>query len=440
MDTEFSVKLRMEQLPKSKLTVFLFVFFLVFLVCAMIAFVLSPPIIKSHAMDIYKCDSVVTEMCYSNTTTHEVWSGVIPGAGRLNQLLYMTATPYAKDDIEFNMTMEILVTHQSKILADNLKQKLITCKSGKCNTIVIFYLPYLEFSEYRVIIRHKSRILSDMVEINVSFIDALYSKYQLGTKYGFFGLSVIGLAQFVVYSCKIPLSMWSFEAKMVLLIGPSLIVFNEPLLWASIYLMNPFWSAISVFCNAQFIAVLLVFWILGLQQYRSTRYIVCYLVFEILLISLLFVLIFTAYLYVHDKLRFDPTYDWQHDLSYKYKEIFVGILVVALVIMAWILYLALRALKNVRKATARKRYMMILNVIFIGFGFIGIALGAFQPIPKYSSLLLIFESGFNLYVILLEVMYSPTQNSILDYQRDKKIEYTLMKFQSEDSVELAGID
>ena len=119
----------------------------------------------------------------------------------------MTATPVSANDLEFNMTMEILVMHKLVIIADNIKKGSISCKKGVCNTIVIFYLPYLEYNDYEVIIRHKSRILADSVEINLSYIESVYSLYQLFTKYGFFGLSVVAFIQFLVFSLKIPFSL-----------------------------------------------------------------------------------------------------------------------------------------------------------------------------------------------------------------------------------------
>ena len=82
--------------------------------------------------------------------------------------------------------------------------------------------------------------------------------------------------------------------------------------------------------------------------------------------------------------------------------------------------------------------MKLLSILIIGFSFAGIGIGAFQPIPKYSAILLIFESGLNLYVILLELMYSPTSNSILEYESNKRIDYTLvMSSESDSQIELS---
>ena len=155
------------------------------------------------------------------------------------------------------------------------------------------------------------------------------------------------------------------------------------------------------------------------------------------MVIVLWALLFNGYLYVHEKLRFNPTHDIQHDLSNKYKEIFLGIFILKSLILLRIAYLECTSLKNIWKLSIREQHMKSLNILVISFGFSGIIIGAFQPVPTYSSLLLIFEAGINLYVILLEIMYSPTSGSILEYENNKKIAYTLvMSHESEDHIEL----
>ena len=198
-----------------------------------------------------------------------------------------------------------------------------------------------------------------------------------------------------------------------------MVIFNEPLLVLVIFLMNPVWSAISVFSNAQFIMAMLIFWSLDLYYYRKSRINACFLIVEIIAIIVLFVLIFNAYLYVHQQLRYDPTYEWQTDLNTKYKEIFISIILVVSLIMMWIVYLAGKALSQIIKLGNREKMMKILNSIMVALGFFGLIVGAFQPIPEYSSLLLIFVSAFNFYIVLLQIMYSPTSSSLTDYFREK---------------------
>lgn len=432
MDNEYSIKLRMEKISRSRLFMMNCFFFLAFIVCIVLGCTIAPPIINSNEVLIHKCDKVHNDHCYSNITTHEVWQGKIPHVNHLNQILYMTATPTSSTPMHFNMSMQILVLHKDKVLVNNERNSSIVCTETKCNTLAIFYLPYLDYKEYDVIIKHRARVMSDGVEISLSYVNSMYTKYQLITKYCFFILSLVSFVQYLVFSLKVPLKMWSFEAKALLPLGASLIIFNEPLLFAAIYFMSPLWSSISVFCNTQFLAGLLIFWLVDLQHYRKFSYNIFFLIFGIILVAILFVLIFNGYLYVHEKFRFDPTYDWQHDLNHKYYEIFMGIIILAGVLLLWILFLCCRALRQIYLLSAREVVMKKFNILVILFCFLGIGIGAFQPIPQNSSLLLIFVSGMNFYVILLQFMYSPTSSSILEYVNDKNVEYSLVKSHEND--------
>ena len=72
MDTEYSVKLRMEKFSKSKNFLTLCGFFSLFSVCVLVALLFTPGIIIKHSVDIYKCEKHEHEYCYSNKTIHEV--------------------------------------------------------------------------------------------------------------------------------------------------------------------------------------------------------------------------------------------------------------------------------------------------------------------------------------------------------------------------------
>ena len=119
----------------------------------------------------------------------------------------MTATPTSNEHVTFNMSMNILVSHEHLIITEKSKNVLITCYKGVCSTVVIFYLPYLDYTSYNVIITHKEPILADMVELSLSCIDSNFTKYQLITKYTFLLISIIGYIQFIIFSRKIPFKL-----------------------------------------------------------------------------------------------------------------------------------------------------------------------------------------------------------------------------------------
>ena len=101
------------------------------------------------------------------------------------------------------MSMDILVTHSHIIIADNKKEAIVKCSKGKCDTISIFYIPYLDYESYNILIIHKAPILADEVELSLSCIDPNFSKYQLITKYVFFILALVSYTQFIISSRRI---------------------------------------------------------------------------------------------------------------------------------------------------------------------------------------------------------------------------------------------
>jgi hypothetical protein len=391
---------------------------------------------REISVSIFKCSSTQHKDCYSTAEVHEVWQALIPSTSRLNQFLYMSVTPHSKKNLDFNLTMEIEVMHENQVLQKRKKHKHVYCHQGTCDSVPIFYIPYIEYKSYSVTIKHKSPILSDNVEIDLLHVSESFTKYQVIIKYIYFALSTFSFIQFLILSWKIPKNLWSFEAKLLVPLSISLIIFNEPLLLATIYFMSPFWSALSVFSNTQFLAVLLFFWFFQLHHFREGQFKVVFIVVESIAISILFMLSFLVYLYLHQELRNNPTYDWQNDLNDRYKEVFIGIIVVCAVIATWMIVLAVMAAAQIRKLSYRERILKVLSLVMIGFAFCGVFIGAFQPIPRNSTFFLVFLTGFNLYVVNLQFLYSPTRGSLLEYQTEKNIEYSLIKSHEEDFIEM----
>ena len=436
MESEFSIKLRLEKLSRSQLFVWSCLFILVFTISTILSSFIAPSIMSDISVSVFKCSATNHRDCYSTTEVHEVWQAIIPKTSRLSQFLYMSVTPRSKKSIDFNLTMEIEVLHDNQILQKRTKHKHVYCHKGTCDSIQIFYIPYVEYKSYTVTIKHKSPILSDSVKIDLLHVSEEFSKYQIIIKYTYFTISVFSFIQYLLLSLKIPHHLWGFESKILLPLGVSLVIFNEPLLLATIYYMSPLWSAVSVFSNSQFLAILLFFWFFQLHHFRDSKFNKVFIIIETLAIATLFCLSFYVYLYLHQELRNNPAYDWQNDLSERYKEVFIGIITICSILLAWIVALAVSAAAQIRKLSYRERIIKVLSLVMLGFTFCGVFIGAFQPLPRNSSFFLVYLSGFNLYVISLQFLYSPTRQSLLEYETEKNIEYSLIKSHEEDFIEM----
>src|SRR5574343_1583569 len=130
MESEFSIKLRLEKLSRSQLFVWSCLFVLIFLTSTILSSLIAPSIMSDISVSVFKCSATNHRDCYSTTEVHEVWQAIIPSTSRLSQFLYMSVTPKSKKSIDFNMTMEIEVLHGNQIIQKVSKHKHVFCHKG----------------------------------------------------------------------------------------------------------------------------------------------------------------------------------------------------------------------------------------------------------------------------------------------------------------------
>ena len=423
MDSKISIKLQLYKLSKSQILLgsSLFVFLLIIL--TILSHFIVSSIISDISVSVFKCSATKDHNCYYTSEVHEVWEATIPSTSRLSQFLYMSITPRSKQSIEFNLDMEIEVLHNDRIVQKRTKHQNVVCHGGKtCDAVQIFYMPYVEFKSYTVKIKHKSPILSDSMYIHLLKISEEFSKYQIILKYIYFSISLVSFIRFLKQTLKIPYNLWTYESKALIPLGISLIIFNEPLILATIYYMNPFWSAVSVFSNSQFMAVILLFWFMQLHHYNDSKFKKSFIIIETSAIAALLSLCFFFNLHLHKQLKKNPTYDWQNDLSESYKRVFIIIIVISLILFTWMAALVVSIATKIRTLSYREKIIKVLSLFMVGFTFCGIFIGAFQPLPRNSSFLFFFLSGFNLYVTAMQFLYSPTRKSLYEFQTKKNFE------------------
>lgn len=436
MDSKLSIKLQLDRLSRPQILIGSGLFVFLFTISTILSDFIAPSIIRDISVSVYKCSATNHKDCYLVTEVHEVWEASIPSTSRLSQFLYMSVTPKSKKSIEFDLNMDIEVLHGDKVVQKRKKHKQVSCHKGTCDSVQIFYMPYVEFKSYTVRIKHKSPILSDSIDIDLLQISEEFSKYQIVIKYIYFSISVVIFIQFLKQTLKIPFHLWTFESKTLIPLGISLIIFNEPLILATIYFMNPFWSSVSVFCNSQFMAVLLFTWFVQLHHYHDSKYKKVFIIAEILTITILFSLTFYFNLYLHKELRNNLKYDWKSDLNETYKNVFIGIIVISLILFASIIILVVSVANQIRKLSFREKMIKILTLFMVGFTFCGVFIGAFQPLPRNSSFLLVFLSGFNLYVVALQFLYSPTRQSLHECRTEKNFDYSCDKTNESELIEM----
>ncbi|CAG9317725.1 unnamed protein product [Blepharisma stoltei] len=429
MEPEDFIKLRLEYLSKKKLILHISLFLCVFLGCA-IASTSTPQMIYYSSVIVDDCEPGNNDPnCFNYTGNVQTWSGVISGVSTYNQVLFLTATPETKENVEFDLDLRVILKGKNwkksaqYPVIDSRSVKTIDCLQGECNSLMIFYEPYLNYKIYNVSIEVYSPIAAEDIKFDLGYISPKFTRFQLMIKSWFLAFSLSSLVYFLLQTSKIPSYLWNFDAKMVAILGLSLVLFNEPLLLFSIDYPHHIWSFISVFCATQFVGCLLYFWMAEFQSYKQFKNQWIYFIAEAILVGAFFILLFIVYCYVHLQLKYDPSYDWQNDFKTSYRNAFIAAIAFLSIIGIWILYLCIRAIPAIRKFTARKRFIIKLNFCMMVISFFGVGIGAFQSIPRNGELMLVYVAALNLYVVLLEWLYTPERRSIEEFNKTQEYDY-----------------
>jgi uncharacterized membrane protein YozB (DUF420 family) len=198
----------------------------------------------------------------------------------------------------------------------------------------------------------------------------------------------------------------------------SLVLFNEPLLALSLQRLTTGWSGVSVFCNSQFAAFLLMFWFLILHDDFSWKKWLFSVIFEGTFVFIFFILTCFTYMFTTVELKFDPTFSWNDQFPDWIKRVFIAALVILVILAIWMVVLVVYSILKFRARLLRDKVLSCTVYGMIIASFLLIGLGAFQPLPRSGAVLLVSLSLFNLYFITLAWMFSPNRMDYLSFELD----------------------
>lgn len=416
MDSGHYVKTRAEISKRSVILVMYLTGLLTLIVCITVASTVSPPLTDENKFFFKNCLATSSIICLAKSAPITLSISMTP----YNQVLYLdtyfTSNKLIETDVTYNFTLTSTSEAETKNVLKETQTKSLSCENSQCKLIELFYLPYVKNSVYKFSIQFNNVNDIDSLQLRFTYIHEKFTAFLLGVKYFFLAISIVSQSVFIYYSVKVPLRLWTPQTRIVGIMGISLIVFNEPLLAATIKELTPEWSAISVFCNIQFIACILMYWIITLQQNINLPFKKIFLGVEISILLLIFSLMFVVYMYVTILFKYDPGYDWKNDFGKTEQSVFITAIVFLVVIAVWLVVLVIWNNIWPKKQNISNT---ILSTVMIGLCFIALGLGAFQPFPKASGLLLGFVALFNIYFILLQWLFTPSYSSYLEFLSSK---------------------
>jgi Wnt-binding factor required for Wnt secretion len=419
MIQEKVVKLRLEHETSQKIFKVVCLAVVCFVCCGCVALYQSPRIVNTYSLMISKCSAASTTLCY-NQETSEIYLLDIE-VQKSNQFVYLQIEFESNDRIQSSLVLKFTVTgrlgQSTHQLVETNQNVSISCENSNCDTVTLFYIPYISYTTYLVDLQIVGVIPTDSIEFSLKCMNQNFIYFLLSVKYIFLMASIISYAYFVLAIKAIPYRYWSYQTKLVGIISISLIIFNEPLLYFNISFPGPEWSSVSVFCNVQFMAFLIIYWLGSLQQFTRFKYKKLAITIESVFIVILFTLVFLAYLYANVNLKYDPVYDWRSEFNETNKNIFIGVLVFTGLFILWIGVLTVWSFANFLTSDFREKIFKGSNTCMMVFTFVGIYFGSFQPIPSTATLFLISVGLFNIYFIMLQWLYTPSLPSYLEYKQ-----------------------
>ena len=443
MENEESVKIRLESLPRRQLFIHSGVFAVAFFVMFSVA-MLAPDLFYEQITEVEVCDSYnYEETCFVQVKDNLYWSASIKKVSKYNQVLFMMGEPKTTRDIEFELELLVKLEgfesqdQQGKLITEDRETHQIKCEEGNCNKVLIFYEPFIEYENYLVKVEVISGLETESVVMELGYVNSDFTTYQMGAWYSFFGLSVLSMTFYIWQLKRAPIDTWSFESICIAALGGSLILFNHPLFAVSIVYPSSVLSAITAFCITQFLGAVLYFWIIVFQNMRNFPLKRLVYAVEAVVVLVFFFLIFSLYCYLHIELRNNPTYNPQEDLSSQLTSVYIALMVFLGAIGLWLLFLCWWSFPAMKTLTMRKHCVVVVNIIMIVMTFIGIAVGTFQPMPRDGALMLVYLSMCNLYVIMLQWFYAPTYSTVEEFNRQRNLEYDILKMHSEEDAELS---
>lgn len=395
---------------------------LAFIVTLIVACLVSPDVIGSSSLKFIECSSSQVSNCIDK---NQVISTFILSISleKYNQILYLESEFESKERINENLDYKLVLYSKSdneKNIETKKNETLnIDCNDGVCKTQMIFYIPYIDYDTYIVKVTLYGRIPVDSIKFSIKFITKEFTTFFLGTKYFFLACSVVALVFFVYSLIRVKFHHWPRQSKIIGLMLISLFIFNEPFLALTLNKLEAEWSGVSVFCNCQFAALLILFWFLILQDnLPSTKWIIAVTV-ESIFIFVFFILICVFYMFTTVQLKYDPTFSWSEDLPTMQRSVFIAALAFLVIFAIWMTVLIVYSIMRYWSKLWRDRILTITVYMMIIVTFILIGVGAFQPLPRSGTILLVSVSLFNIYFITLSWLFSPNRMSYLEFSLDQ---------------------
>lgn len=366
---------------------YFFAFFFAFLV----VFCLSPEVVKTYSTKMLKCEGNYEKNCFLDRTG-EVWRAVVPFVNELNQALFVKTVFFESHHFEFKAEVEL--KHRAQRLDFRNVSKAIKCFENVCEVTGLMHIPYIWYKSYVVEIRSFTPLVSNVVEIQLQFINAQYSVYVILVSICLIGIELILLRLYLEEG-------ESSQAVYVCFISVSLISFNVGVLIQFLLPFEGFWAYLAGILKIQIFFIVLLLFFIKVHWNINTKYKYSHVLIES------FGLILYCWLRLEVSLMLSGQYNYleifKEDLN-ENKELVEKHLILSRLtklIFVWVLVLSFLLTKDPGNSEGKKIFTY-LDLALQFFTLLCTHLGLLSPSSPMNPLFFFFPFMLTLYIYIIQ--------------------------------------
>ena len=415
MDTERTLKNFLDRKKKWVLVSVTVAGLMSLLACLIVAGTCTPDMIKSQSLFLEKCASNSTDSCFpsKNSLTIQL---VINSIRKKNHFLYYEFYGYPYDK-EIKQAMKFKLTGGNE--GENYKKvknegKIYTIKDSE--PIGLFYIPYPKYENYKLELTLNTTDSNlSALKIKINYMEIDYFDFLIIAKYSFLGLTLANIVYFIINAWSIKLKDWQFETTLNFLTCLSLLLYNEPLIGLYTEFFGIGYTAVSVFCNSQFLCFAIIYFIFLLQRISILSRLKIVYFIEILAVAGLFGFYFTLYFLLEWNFIYKEKFNY-HNIEDLYLKLFKALIaIIVFISFVLIVYMCL-GVKNWIHRDLRYIIYWTINYCMIVLTFVFLGMGYFRLLAGGKVLLSVMALN-NIYFNIMVWLATPDKKSYLNENR-----------------------
>lgn len=343
------------------------------------------------------------------------------------------------------------------VLLENMEHnRTIVCSRSEplCNPTQVFFEHFVEYSNYHVQIKfvHNGQLYDTNeidaygAQVSLVFVSGRYTDFELRFKAMFvFATVIISAFYFTklrkahpnsmcgLHSCLGSIWQWTWQQRWVALLLVLLVLFNDPLFYASIYSTarnSEITTGFYMVSTAAFVCTLLCFWLAILTAAGRTDHsssstspsseassklkrLISHseesFLPHCILCGVIFICVVAVNFYERLHSDTDPSFSTLEDIpNAHYQTLFTGSTVLTALYSVWLLLLVGNCCRELCRMASTFRFLFGLTVATIAVVLVGLYKEALSPLPSAAASFMCFYAACNLYVWTLAFAYAPS--------------------------------